>query len=108
MKFLEKIMISKKFSVISLWKFSLIFLLSTGSQFALYSQTPTDGESRGLKPREYAENLQNRILARRPGSNISNRKKAANYSPVSPEEIPVAQGTDIGLTFWRLRESKVT
>jgi hypothetical protein len=106
--FLEKIMICKKFSVIPLWKFAPVLLLLTGSQFALYSQTSTDGESRGLKPREYAENLQNRILARRPGPVQSNRKKAIIYAPASPDEIPVAQGTDIGLTFWRLRESKIT
>jgi hypothetical protein len=65
-------------------------------------------ERRGLKPREYAERLQQQLAKQRPQATQARKKTPVTYVAKARDENPVGEGVDIGLTFWRLREAVKT
>jgi hypothetical protein len=83
---------------------ALLALISLSS-FSVFAQSQTD-DLRSLKPREYAERLQNQIARKRP---ISKKKNSRiKYIPVVDNDAPVTEGFDVGVTFWRLRPAQRT
>ena len=68
------------------------------------SQTTDD--TRGLKPREYARQLHNKIAKGRPRSNRSQKTVPVKYVSVASDNSLVPEGVDVGITFWRLREAR--
>lgn len=70
------------------------------------AQIPDD--TRGLRPREYAEQLQKKFTAKRRPSKGSSSKAAARYKPVAPDSAVAREGVDVGITFWKLRPARRT
>ncbi len=71
-----------------------------------FAQDQTD-DTRSLRPREYSERrVQDSISQKR----LKSRKKRPRiiYAPVGDNDTPVAEGVDVGVTFWRLRRVKRT
>ncbi len=91
----------------------MAFLALAANSITALAQT-TDDDTRGLKPREYAQKLQKKVTAKRPRSNQSqsnrpNRSKpveVGDYAPVARDDNPVVEGVDVGVTFWQLREAR--
>lgn len=79
----------------------------TGNAFAVCFQTSPD-DTRGLKPREYAERLQNQIAQKRPRSKRPKPRAKARYVALTNDNTPVVEGTDVGITLWRLRPALKT
>lgn len=87
----------------SLMLVSLVIIsLSLANQPLRISQETDD--TRGLKPVEYAKQLHNKIAGGRPRSNRPTKMAGINYVPASTDNSIVAEGVDVGVTFWRLRE----
>jgi len=61
-------------------------------------------DTRGLKPVEYAKQLHIKIAGSRPRSNRPGKAVSTNYVPAAADNSTVAEGVDVGVTFWRLRE----
>jgi hypothetical protein len=74
----------------------------TGNAFAVCFQTSPD-DTRGLKPREYAERIQNQIAQKRLRSKSTKPKAVAKYIALTKDTAPVTEGVDVGVTIWRLR-----
>src|SRR5215471_8725349 len=66
--------------------------------------TKAQDDTRGLKPREYAQQLGNRIVNSRPKSNRRGKLTSATYAADSSDTSVVTPGVDVGITFWRLRK----
>ncbi|GEM_PF-1791323 len=88
---------------------------ASAKQSAATDTTADDSSSdgtRGLKPREYAQQLNIRIAARR--TNATAPSKGKNAPPAfvakvnSATEKPLAKGEDVGVTLWLLSESLKT
>lgn len=90
------------------WKLSLtigvmfISVVLSWNSLAFSLQTGSEG-TRGLKPREYAERVQNQIAQKRERSKSSRPKAVAKYTALTKDNAPVADGVDVGITLWRLR-----
>jgi hypothetical protein len=67
------------------------------------AQTPED--ERGVVPREYANQIDTTVRKRRPAS-AHKATRRVRYVPVDADQTPVTPGTDLGVTFWRLRDAK--
>lgn len=83
---------------------SLVAVLIGLANHILTPSIQVGDETRGLKPREYARQLRNRIAGSRPRSKRAQLKSSANYVPAGTDTSTVTEGVDIGVTFWRLRE----
>jgi hypothetical protein len=87
-------------------------LLFLSNAMVGYSQTAPQDESRGFKPREYAQNLPQQIAAKRRKKNPDQIQKSnpkqfnvtqtARYKAVDTDESKMEPGTAVGFTFWRL------
>ena len=86
-----------------IWGILLVFTIC-GS---IVAQEPTD-DTRGLKPREYAQKLESKVTEKRPRSKRRRSTPTAKYAPASTDTSPVAEGVDVGVTFWQLREAQAT
>jgi hypothetical protein len=78
-----------------------LFALS-GIVFALNQSD----ETRGLKPREYAQQLPQKVAKSRPPSTHHKRRTAPDYVPTVDDNSPMSEGIDVGITFWRLRKAR--
>jgi hypothetical protein len=80
----------------------IVSAFAAGPRFGR-AQTPED--ERDVVPREYANQIDTSIRKRRPASG---RKvhQPVRYVPVDADQTPVTPGTDLGVTFWRLRDAK--
>jgi hypothetical protein len=85
----------------------LLVTVATFPTFSLSFQGSTD-DTRGLRPREYAERIQNQIAKRRPHSKGSKKKAVTTYHATTNDPGPVAEGWDVGVTIWRLRPALKT
>jgi hypothetical protein len=85
---------------------SLIILILAIPLSTAFSQTQMDDDTRGLKPREYAKRIPKRIIKRRPPSGQLNRQPTATYVAASTNDTIVADGVDVGITFWRVSEAE--
>ncbi len=85
---------------------SLVFILLSlaASQPSAPAQS-ADG-TRGLRPREYAKQLHQKIAGGRPLSNRLHKKLVSGYVPAAEDNSTIAEGVDVGVTFWRLREMR--
>jgi hypothetical protein len=79
---------------------AVVFL--TGNVLAECFQTSSD-DTRGLKPREYAERIQKQIAQKRLRSKTTKPKAVSKYIALTKDPAPVAEGVDVGVTIWRLR-----
>jgi hypothetical protein len=72
----------------------------------------SDNDTRGLKPREYAQQLNVRIAGRRTNSSAIGKGKKSPSSFVAKvntnTEKPLAKGEDVGVTLWLLSEAAKT
>ncbi len=96
-----------RFAGNSLFLVTLAFLISR--PIIAFSQTVTD-DTRGLKPLEYAERLQQQFAQKRPHAKAMTKalltKAATKYVPTVNVSAPMTYGVDIGVTFWRLRPAR--
>jgi hypothetical protein len=84
-------------------RFALVFILSLSA----FAQDPAD-EVRSIKPREYAKRLQQQIAQKRPASKKAKKKLLSKYVPTAGNDVPVAEGVNVGVTLWRLRPAQKT
>src|SRR5215813_15442813 len=80
----------------------VVISLSLATQPLKISQKADD--TRGLRPVEYAKQLHYKIAGSRPRLNRPLKAAGINYVPASTDNSIVAEGVDVGVTFWRLRE----
>ena len=69
----------------------------------------SDDDTRGLKPREYAQQLNNRIAARRTNTSPSKVNKSVStfVAKVNTNQT-IGKGEDVGVTLWLLSEALKT
>jgi len=82
----------------------VVISLSLATQPLKISQKADD--TRGLRPVEYAKQLHNKIAGSRPRLNRPLKAAGINYVPAATDNSIVAEGVDVGVTFWRLREAR--
>lgn len=88
---------------------SIILIMAVSSLLVVSAQDNDSSEaSRTIRPREYAQKLPQKYVVHRPRASKTKEPthQEVKYSIENPEDSTVAQGNDIGFTFWRLRESK--
>lgn len=82
-----------------------LFLM--GNALVVRLQTSSD-DTRGLKPREYAERLQQQLAKKRPRSKYAKKQIATKYVAMTKDAAPIAEGLDVGVTFWLLVPARKT
>src|SRR6185369_6619211 len=73
-----------------------------------YQTASEEDDIRGLKPRQYAKNLRQRITRKRPKSKNTTQgvQDIAAYIPLDNDNKTILGGIDVGIIFWRLREAR--
>ncbi|MEW6734816.1 MAG: hypothetical protein AB1489_26050 [Acidobacteriota bacterium] len=98
-------MINKIFSARLSSRIGVISLILVNICLVVYAQDLSTDSTRGMKVKEYAQTLPQRIQRHRLKSAKSKPTDVGHYVSTESDSDTVAQGIDIGLTFWRLRES---
>src|ERR1044072_3799829 len=86
---------------------SILLALFIGHSFVTYSQHSSE-DTRGFKPREYAERIQNQFAQKRPRSKKSKPKMVVKYLALTNNNASVTEGIDGGITVLRLRVAMKT
>lgn len=87
--------------------FTTIILIFCISNLLVLGQDNSDEQDRKLRPREYAQELPQKYASNRPKvAKTKPTNKKIKYTTSSENNSSIAQGTDVGFTFWRLRDSK--
>src|SRR6266404_3762054 len=104
----EKDMRNKK-TYFDLWRIGLLILLISTSLVVVKSQSQTDTEDgeRKIISRDYAKEVSKEIATARPKATHSTANKP-NYKAANPDELIVANGVDVGFTFWGLKDSRIS
>src|SRR5262249_38110022 len=106
-------MVDKKNYFALIGKLAIALALLINLTFAVYTQS-ADDTTRGLKPKEYAQELHKQIVANRVKSKTIQQtdvkkpssKETVKYKAVDGDDVNVANGVNVGFTIWHLRETK--
>lgn len=88
--------------------FNTIILIFAGLLIVSGQNNSNEEQDRKLRPREYAQELPQKYASSRPkvAKTKPTNKKPTKYIIETANDSAIAQGTDVGFTFWRLRDSK--
>ncbi|MFY9227340.1 MAG: hypothetical protein WAQ98_32010 [Blastocatellia bacterium] len=87
---------------------TIILIFAVSNLLIVLGQNNSDEQDRKLRPREYAQELPQKYASNRPkvAKTKPTNKKPTKYIIETANDSVIAQGTDVGFTFWRLRDSK--